>query len=285
MTAFSTRQTEDMKQLIRFLVLYFTLAAQYVAAVEVKSLFATEVIARSQSREDRNSALREALVIVFNRVGAGKEMMLDPGVREALNNAASYVNQYQYVLTADGSGVNSPRKMRVSFDEAAVIELMRSRGLAAWSKIRDDVLVWLVIKQHDKQTLLDVEQDAKINKALQFAAQLKGIPVLLPLMDLEERRLVSVGDIGGANREKLLTASQRYDMAAILSGKIVKQRSCWRSEWTLSFNDKVEQWTVPCENLSANLSTAFQGVYEHLFDFYAVKLSQLESGGIIGEGW
>lgn len=261
-----------MKQFIRFLVVYLVLVVQYVEAVEVKDLFVTEVMLRSQSREDRNRALREALVIVFNRLGASEEVMLDLGIREALNNAASYVDQYQYLLTASGSRANSKRRMRVLFNEGAVIELMRSRGLAVWSKKRDDVLVWLIIERQHKQALLDIEQNAEINKALQFAAQLKGIPILLPLLDLEERQLVSADDIRRSNREKLLTASERYGVAATLLGKVVKQKTCWRSEWTLSFNDKVEHWSVPCENLSANLSTAFQGVYEHLFDFYVVKI-------------
>jgi len=263
-----------MKQLIRFLVVYLVLAAQYVMAAEITGLYETSVIARSESREDRNSALREALVIVFNRVGASKEIMLDIGIRDALNNAASYVDQYQYLLIANDSGVNSTRKMRVLFNEDAIIKLMRSRGLVIWNKKRDDVLVWLVIQQNHKQTLLDVEQNTEINKALQLAAQLKGIPILLPLMDLEERQLVSADSIRSAQREKLLVASERYGVATILSGKVVKRGACWRSEWTLNFNNQMEQWSLPCENLTANLSTAFQRVYEHLFDFYTVTLAQ-----------
>ncbi|NOQ14080.1 MAG: DUF2066 domain-containing protein [Methyloprofundus sp.] len=270
-----------MKLYTRLLVVYLVLAAQYVAAVEIKGLYETEVTVPSQSREDRNIAIREALVNVFNRVGASQEMMQDPGIRDALNNAAAYVNQYQYILAADDSAASSAHKMRVSFAESALVALIRSRGLAVWGKMRDNVLLWLVIKQQGRQVLLNVEQNAEINKALQFATQLKGIPVLLPLMDLEERRQVSVDDVGSADWEKLLLASRRYGVAAVLSGKLVRQRTCWRSEWTLSFNHKLEQWRVPCENLNANLSTAFQGVYKRLFDFYAVKPINVVNGTVM----
>lgn len=256
----------------RLLVLCLMLITQYAAAAEIKGLYETSVTVRSESRGDRNSALREAFIIVLNRVGASKEMMLDVGIRDALNNAASYVDQYQYLLIANDSGVNATRKMRILFNEGAIIKLMRSRGLVIWSQKRDDVLVWLVIQQNHKQALLDVEQNTEINKALQFAAQLKGIPILLPLMDLEERQWVSADSIKNAKIGRLLTASERYGVATILSGKLVKRGSCWRSEWTLNFNNQVEQWSTPCENLTANLSTAFQRVYEYLFDFYAVKL-------------
>ena len=248
------------------------LTAQYVSANELKGLFTAEVVVQSQSREDRNTALREAFVIVLNRVGAGRELMLDVAVRKALNNASSYVDQYQYALASDSEDKESPRILRVVFGEEAVMELMRSSGLAIWNKRRDEVLLWLVIEQRGKQTLLDVEQNMGLNVALQAAAQLKGIPVLLPLMDLEERQRISAGDIGSVEVEKLLAVSKRYGVTTILSGKVVKQRSCWRSEWVLHFNNKVERWDVPCENLSANLETAFQGVYDRLSVFYAEKL-------------
>lgn len=248
------------------------LTTQYVSANELKGLFTAEVMVQSQSREDRNMALREAFVIVLSRVGADRELMLDSAVRKALNKAASYVDQYQYVLTSDGEDKESSRILRVVFSEEAVMELMRSSGLAIWDKRRDEVLMWVVIEQRGKQTLLDIEQNEALNEALQAAARLKGIPVLLPLMDLEERQRISAGDIGSAKVEKLLAVSKRYGVTTILSGKVVKQRSCWRSEWALHFNNKVERWDVPCENLSANLETAFQGVYDRLSVFYAEKL-------------
>ncbi|TXL19450.1 hypothetical protein BMR06_10085 [Methylococcaceae bacterium HT5] len=74
----------------------------------------------------------------------------------------------------------------------------------------------------------------------------KGIPLLLPLMDLEEKQAISVIDILAAKPDKILEASSRYDVATILSGKLVKKRTCWSSEWALHFNNKIERWTVSC---------------------------------------
>lgn len=269
-----------MKLHIRFLLVSLLFTTQYVVAVEMKGLFETEVVVASQAREDRNIALREALIIVLSRVAAGKELMVDPAVKNALNNAASYVDQYQYALIAGGTGTHKSRKMRVSFNESALMDLMRRSGLAVWNEVRDEVLLWIVIEQNRRQVLLDTEQDTDFNHALQQAARLKGIPILLPLMDLEEKQAVAVEDIVSAYPEKLLAASSRYDVAAILSAKVVQQGKCWRSEWTLNFNNKIEQWRVPCEQLEANLSTAFEGVYDHLAAYYAVKPGLIGAGNI-----
>lgn len=260
-----------MKALIKFLLVCYLFSVPYVHAVEIKGLFEVEVAALSQSREDRNAALREGMGIVLNRVMVGDDITQDATVKIALDNAAAYVDQYQYELNVDAKEGNPVRLMRVAFNEDMLMELMRSSQLPIWNEMRDEVLVWLVVEQFSGRALLDVDHDVEIEQALQAAAKLKGVPILLPLMDLEEKQKVLVTDVLSAYPEKLLQASERYDVAAILSGKLLKQRRCWRSEWTLSFNNKIEQWTVPCLDLEANLAVAFQGVYRPLSRFYAVK--------------
>jgi len=263
--------------LIRFLLICSLFFTQWVSAVEIKGLFEAEVITRSQSRDDRNAALREALVIVLNRVMAGADIMQDPTVLTALNNAAAYVDQYQYALVSDGKEANSPRTMRVMFNEETLMELMRSSQLSIWNEVRDEVLLWLVVERFGKKEIFEPEQHVDINTALQAAAKLKGIPILLPLMDLEEKQRVRAKDILSAYPEHLLTASERYDVSAILSGKIVQRRSCWRSEWTLNFNSKIEQWTLPCTQLKQTLADALQHVYTQLSAFYAVNADQAQA--------
>jgi len=263
-----------MKALIKFLLVCYLFSAAYVQAIEIKGLFEVEVSALSQSREDRNAALREAMSIVLNRLMVGDNISQDTTVKTALDNAASYVDQYQYELNVDAKAGSDMRVMRVAFNEEMLVELMRSSSLAIWNEIRDEVLVWVVVEKFGRRAILDVDQNVEIEQALQAAAKLKGIPILLPLMDLEEKQKVLVADVLSAYPKKLMQASERYDVAAILSGKLRKQRGRWSSEWTLSFNSKVEQWTVPCLDLAENLATAFQGVYKPLATFYSVKADQ-----------
>ncbi|WP_420831688.1 DUF2066 domain-containing protein [Bathymodiolus japonicus methanotrophic gill symbiont] len=103
-----------------------------------------------------------------------------------------------------------------------------------------------------------MEQDIEINIALENAAKAHGIPPLLPLMDLEEKQSISVKELLATDAEKILVVSARYDVASILSAKLVKQRRCWRSEWALHFNNKVERWTNACSDLKTNLDHAMQ---------------------------
>ncbi len=246
-------------------------STQSLLAVEVKGLFETEVMTRTQSRSDRNKALREALVVVLNRIAVGDEVMQNPTIAVALDNAASYVDEYQYALISEREDANAPRIMRVSFNEQVLMALLRKSRIAIWNEVRDAVLVWLVVERAGSRAILDVDIDTEVVTALQVAAKRKGIPILLPLMDLEEKKSIRAKDVLSAYPEKLLTASRPYDVVTILSGKVVKQRKCWRSEWTLNFDNKVEQWSETCMPLTENLLHAFQSVYNHLAPFYSAK--------------
>ncbi len=265
--AYCTRQTWDTKLHIRFLLFCFFMA-QSISALASEILYTAEVFTQSQSREDRNKALSEALEQVIGRfVIAGSDITLIA----ALDNAASYVDQYQYVQMSGDTSKKSSLKMRVIFNKDALSSLLGSSNLAMWGEKRDKTLVWLVVEEGRKQTFVDSDQDTGIEIALLDAAMASGIPLLFPLMDLEEKLAISVTDIPATSPDKILAVSERYAVANILSGKLVKRRTCWRSEWTLTVNSKTEQWSEPCADLKANLMSTMQRVYKSLSVVYAVS--------------
>jgi hypothetical protein len=87
---------------------------------------------------------------------------------KALENAATYVDQYQYAQTARVTGAKSPAILRVSFNQDAIMAFMCHSGLAVWGGNRDKTLLWLVIEQRGKQAFLDVEQNVTRYANLRF---------------------------------------------------------------------------------------------------------------------
>jgi hypothetical protein len=115
----------------------------------------------------------------------------------------------------------------------------------------------LVLKKY-----LNIKEDFEVYSSLQAVAKKKGVPLMLPLMDLEDKRELTVDDILSAYSDKVLNGSRRYGVSAILSGAVISKRHCWSSEWTLHFDGKVKQWSLPCERLEQTLSVAMQGIYD-----------------------
>lgn len=258
--------------IFRFLVMCVCLVAPSLCAEELSHLFEAEVSVEGQSRDQRNRALREAFIIILNRVAVGEGLMLRASVRNSLNHAASYVDRYQYSTMVEDSDPHASQKIHVSFDEKSLMTLVRESGLRVWGKQRSNVLVWLSVKKKGQHALLNNKTFSEVNKALTFATQLNGIPLLHPLMDLEDELKVSVEDVSAHNYQKLWNASSRYGVDSVLSGKLIQKGRCWHSEWTLNIKGDIANWQVPCEALKANLLTAFQGVYERLSIIYAEPL-------------
>ena len=254
---------------------------QPVSAVEVKGLFEAEVITQSLSTKDKDKALKEALTIVINRVAAGEDLLENSVIKAVLNKADFYVEQVQYALEPENRSEKTARTMRVLFNEDAVMAVIRNSNLAVWNEVRDEVLVWLVVEKFASKALLNSKEDFEVYSSLQAAARKKGVPLMLPLMDLEDKRELMVNDILSAYSDKVLNASRRYGVSAILSGSIIHKRSCWYSEWTLHFDGKVKQWSLPCEQLEQTLSVAMQGVYEQLSAFHAVKSGEKGQGSVV----
>ena len=271
-----------MKQYFKAFVIFLICYSGPSISVEVKGLFEAEVITKSQSHVDRNKAIRDALVIVLEKIMAGEGVLDNPTIQAALNDATRFTTQYQYSLAPSGvDNDSSTRIMRVKFDQDTLIDLIRLSNLGVWSEMRDETLLWLVVDEDSKRKIFNEEQMPEIANALSKAAKRKGLPLLYPLMDLEERQQISVNDILSAYSERLYEVSERYGAAAMLIGRIDKNKKCWKSEWAFYFDHEVKQWTEQCSPLDQAILSGIQGAYNRLSIYYAVKPERLELGTVI----
>ena len=269
-------------QLLLIVILYFLLShAEISLAIEVQGLFEAEVITQSQSPKDRNKAIKDALAIVLGKIMAGENIIDDPVVKMALEDAPRYTTRYRYSLIPSNSDDNSARLMRVEFDQNALLELVRSSKLGIWNEVRDETLIWLVVEKNGKKNIFNEELMPDIASALSKATKRKGLPLLFPLMDLEESQKITIPDILGAYSDKLLEVSKRYATPSILVGRVKKYKKCWKSEWALYFNNDIKQWNSECVTLDEAILSGMEGTYDKLSKFYAVKPDILEIDTVI----
>ncbi len=272
---------EVMQRLFIILLFLLLIHAEISLAVEVQGLFGAEVITQSQSLKDRNKAIKDALAIVFGKIMAGENIFDDPTVKMALEDAPRYTTRYRYSLIPSNSDENSARLMRVEFDQNALLELLRASKLGIWNEVRDETLIWLVVEKNGKKQIFDEQLMPDIANALTKAAKRKGIPLLFPLMDLEESQKITIPDILGAYSDKLLEVSKRYATPAILVGRLKKYKKCWKTEWALYFNNDIKQWNSECVTLDEAILSGMEGTYDKLSKFYAVKPDTLEIDTVI----
>lgn len=254
------------------LTLGLSVAAPSLSAVEVAGLYEIELIAKSQSAEDRNQVIKQALYAVLSRVLVSEDISKIPAVQQALNSAQSYVKQSQFsLISADEQPDTDARLFRVQFDEDQLMEVMRKSQVGIWSEIRPETLVWLVVDVDGNRQFYNADSMPEFESALAFASKVKGLPMIFPMLDLEEHRKISVSDVLSADSKNLLNASARYEVTSIMSGRIVKKADCWQGEWAFYFDGKIKQWNSSCLPLKSAVIAATQGAYDVLSNYYGVK--------------
>lgn len=253
-------------------LLLSTVVTQRVDAVEVKGLYEIELIANSQSAADRDQAIKQAMYAVLSRVLVAEDIAQIPAAQQLLSNAKNYVKQSQYSLVAaDEYSETDTRLLRVEFDEEQLLEVMRTSQLGIWSDIRPETLVWLVIDDEGQRQFYNADSMPDVENALTLASKVAGIPFIYPMLDLEEQQKISVSEVLGADSRNLLLVSARYEVPAVMAGRLAKKGDCWLGEWAFYFDGKIRQWDSPCQPMKPAILAGARGAYGVLSNYYGVK--------------
>jgi len=186
------------------IILLFIFCSTIIHAAEEVDLFTAKAVAQSKSTTDRNKALRAAFESVLIKV-AGKSDVLDAKpLKTAMRNYRNYVANYRYQTIAQQLHIVA------SFNEQKVSQLFIANNIPIWSKVRPQILVWLIVESGLKRELVSASSHAKYVQAVENITQKRGIPFVLPIMDLEDLEAISGFDVWGRFDEQLSRASQRY---------------------------------------------------------------------------
>jgi len=215
---FSTRTpvyTADGNPALSVRVLLFSLLfllAGPAMATKVSGLYRAEAAVAGVEANQRSEAIRQALVNVLVKVTGNRNIASRKALAGDIKNASRYVQQYSYQLAKDAEMASEGEPQRfllVSFDRAAIDRLLRDQGLPVWSENRPSILSWMGVERQSRRRLMDSERDTPVRSALEETARTRGLPLLFPLMDLEDQGRLQVGDIWGEFETNIRGASNR----------------------------------------------------------------------------
>lgn len=183
-----------------------------IHAIEVENLYSAKVVIASQSTADRNKALRAALKAVVLKVG-GKEIQ-HPIFSQALRNYNQYVSQFRYLRENDQLFIN------VSFNETKINDLFKQSDSAIWGQLRPQVVVWLIKENNLEREVISATSETSYPQMVASFSEQRGLPLLMPLMDLTDLTALSIADLWGRFSQPIRLASQRYAAEAVVVVRI-----------------------------------------------------------------
>ena len=238
-----------------FLIAAWTLPAN---AVEVPSLYTTEVALDKKARDPRMAAYETALVQVLARV-SGSELSRNFDLVEAL-----FPNPDEYVVQYRPAGDDT---LWVSFDGRAIERVLRDAGQIVWGYDRPLTMVWLAVDwgrgqreiiaadDHDssRQRTRSIDRNRLLRERVQEIAHKRGLPVAFPLLDTTDLQSVSFSDIWGGFDARVVDASKRYDANSVLIGR-VRPSSSQQNRWTYVFGGEERAWTGSPETIIGQIA-------------------------------
>ena len=214
--------------IILLLVITSFLPFTAIEAVEVNDLYQATVTINSRNNTDRAIALKEALAAVMVKVGGNKSVLDNLIIKNALNDYRIYLNQYRYHLDTtptikpiiDNQTQDKKLLLLANFDEDKINQLFQQANLAIWGSLRPQVLLWLVNEDGLIRTIMSNSPDSPLPLMVNDFSTQRGLPIIMPLMDLTDASQITLSDIWGRFEQPVRKASGRYLAEAIVVMRI-----------------------------------------------------------------
>lgn len=252
------------------------LALLPVSGASGQDLFEAEVPVTSQQPDERKAAMRQALSDVLVRVTGQRELLHSERARLLLDDATHHVQQYRYFTEPEST---PPRLMlRVRFDGEGVRRALREHGIAYWGGAeRPDTLVWLAVEERGRRYIVSAQDETVAQKQVRQAAKQRGIPLLFPLMDLQDQTQVRFSDVWGGFFDRVLEASDRYNPQAVLIGRLNRSSTgSWTARWNLRLAGNTTAWSDTDKQLAGVVQAGIDNVADNL----ASRLAVTDSGTV-----
>ena len=170
---------------------------------------------------ERAQAFAVALAAVIVKLTGGEEALSVPGVDRALARARDFVEGVSYSNIGEAGSGQSQRTITVDLSQALVDSLLGDLGVPIWNINRPSILVWVAVQSSEgERRLMNPETDESMVTALIDFADSRGLPLIFPVLDFEDRRSLTVDNLWDLRTDAINLASARYGADSILAGRI-----------------------------------------------------------------
>lgn len=251
--------------ILLFAALFYSCTA---GAASVSGLYGASVSVKGQGDAERQRGLQQALAEVLIKLSGSRSVLFDPRVKQAINNPLRYLSQFGYVNDSRGQ-----QQLNAEFDEQTVSDLLLNNSLPLWQSDRPSVLLWLAVEKSNRRQLISASSHPEIQAVIDQHMQRRGLPYLLPLLDLDDRSLVSAAEVWGGFRDVIRQASIRYSPEATVIVRLYQSAGGWRSHWSLINPDgSTDIWDADGENEANVLAAGIDNLADRLGRVYATRI-------------
>ena len=278
MTLFSPKTTTSplylcrsiVVQCILWAVLMMSLATPAVA-LTVDGLYQAQVSIDNQSAGQVQGAKKIGFAQVIVKVTGQTQSLNHARVRAALLNTDAYVQHFSFATQTTGNETQAV--IELAFDQPRIDQLLADSRLPVWGAERAAVLVWLVEEKSGQRHIIN-DMSHPVMAQVSSQAQQRGMPLLWPLLDIEDQLNVDAGALWGLFKDQIQLASARYQADAVLVGRMYQDDELkWQLRWNFWLGDSEQQWSAQGHQLNALVSPVQDRLAASLVAKFAMPLA------------
>jgi uncharacterized protein len=281
----------QLKQISLYSLMLLTLLLiswQPSVALQVSGLYSQQIPVTNDGEAERNRAFREALAAVVVKVSGDPRWLENPAIERAIAQAQNYVEATTYIseliqlpledntASADTDEeqfyTTEQRIISVNFAAALIDELLADADIPVWDGNRPSVLVWMVLQSSaGDREFLTADSNPEIVKVMQDFAVARGLPIIFPVLDFEDRRTLSENTAWNLDEAAISSASERYGADSILAGRLHFTASGELvGLWQFQFQDEADVFDGFDSELQSYLYEPLNRITTQLAGYFAI---------------
>lgn len=210
----------------------------------------------------RSDAVRRGMSLLLTRITGRQQAAAYPEMREIIENAERYLVRYAPL----------PRgEIRIGFSQAQLNEALTRVNMPIWGEERPSTLLWVAtdfgngqraeLRASDGPDAIRVgtvggvasnplpaeaaEVFENVVREILTAADERGLPLVLPQLDAEDRQNVRFADVWGGFEQQVASAAERYSVDAIVIARVFQAEFGTEVQWTVQRGDRQQTLTGP----------------------------------------
>lgn len=250
--------------------------APAAVALPPAGLDEAQVPVDNRDRPERAEAFSRALGQVVIKVTGDRALADDARVAGFLEQAPRHVRQYRYREQPDGGNA-----LWVRFDIDPLERFLRDSGLPVWGRDRPVLLVWMLVQGDGERQLVGDQDSGEARRAMERVARERGLPLIFPLLDMEDQERVGPADVVGGFDDSLREASVRYSPDGMLVVRIRERDGGWEGRFQLHVDQGGGAWEMRDQHLEGLMQEGVDQVADSLSRQMVVTGLQQDRDGVM----
>ena len=196
------------------------------------------------------------------------EAAVQPSVDENSDGLVSDPDQQRQVAPTTAE----QRFIEVEFSPVLIERMLADAQIPLWDSNRPSVLIWMALQDESgSRSLMTSDINNDIIEYIKDFADARGLPVLFPVLDFEDRRNLSEDLVWRLDEQAIRTASLRYGADSILTGRLHFTSSGELvGLWQFQFQGDTEIFDGFSTDLEGYLNAPLERITARLAQYFAI---------------